>query len=142
MCLFSVDSLVPIEHKVTWAEAYLHTKWNLDLWSHLAATDMGRKMGAVPLLGGELGPHLMQCGQGRGLPSCQVLSWSVKPFDHKYTNVTDRQTDRQDRQTDNGPIAQGEQFLYKRSPKNSARSIFDSFLILEYLKSLLKLHYM
>ena len=39
----------------------------------------------------------------------------------RYTNVTDRQTgqqaDRTDKQTDNGPIAQGEPF-YKRSPKN------------------------
>jgi len=29
---------------------------------------------------GELGPHLTQCGQGRGLPACQVSSWSVQPF--------------------------------------------------------------
>jgi len=27
-------------------------------------------VGAVPLLGGELGPHVTQCGQGRGLPPC------------------------------------------------------------------------
>ena len=44
----------------------------------------------------------------------------------RYTNVTDRQTgqqaDRTDKQTDNGPIAQGEPF-YKRSPKNSVLKI-------------------
>jgi len=35
----------------------------------------------------------------------------------QYTNVTDRT----DRQTDNGPIAQGEPF-YKRSPKNTLKN--------------------
>ena len=28
--LFSGGSWVPINHKVAWAEAYLHTKWHLD----------------------------------------------------------------------------------------------------------------
>jgi len=42
-------------------EAYLHTKWHLNLCSHLAATDMGR-----------ICPYLTQHGQGRGLPACQV----------------------------------------------------------------------
>ena len=54
----------------------------------------------------------MQCRLGRGLPPCQVSSWSIQPFDHNAPI-----TDRQDRQTDNGPIARGEPF-YKRSPKN------------------------
>jgi len=40
----------------------------------LATIDMGRKLGAVPLLG-ELGPHLTQCGLGQGLPPYQVASW-------------------------------------------------------------------
>jgi len=43
------------------------------------------KIGVVPLLfgGGELGPHLTQCGQGWGLPAWQVSScWSVQPFGH------------------------------------------------------------
>ena len=46
----------------------------LDPCSHLAATDMGRKLGegCAPLGEGELGPHLTQCGYGRGLPECQV----------------------------------------------------------------------
>ena len=46
---------------------------------------MGRKFGRGlrPLLGeGELGPRLTQCGQGRGLPACQVSSWSIQPFGH------------------------------------------------------------
>jgi len=34
----------------------------------LATIDMGRKVGAVlPFFGGGLGPHLTQCGWGRGL---------------------------------------------------------------------------
>jgi len=40
---------VPIEQEVAWAEAYHHTKWRL---VHLAVwpqTDIGRKLGAVPL---------------------------------------------------------------------------------------------
>jgi len=36
--------LGPIEHKVPWAEAYLHTKWHLDAYSHLATIEMGRKL--------------------------------------------------------------------------------------------------
>jgi len=62
----------------------------------------GPKIGGCALLGdGELGPQLTQCGQVRGLPACQISSWSVKPFGHNSpTSQTDRtgQTDR----TDNG----------------------------------------
>jgi len=57
---------------------------------------MGRKLGAPPLFGqGALGPHLTQCG--RGLPACQVSSWSVQPFGHSKPQ-RHRQTDRTDRQ--------------------------------------------
>jgi len=31
---------------------------------------------------GRLGPHLTQCGLGRGLPPYQVASWSIQPFGH------------------------------------------------------------
>ena len=55
---------------------------------------MGWKL-PPPLEEGELGPHLTQCGQGRGLPACQVSSWSIQPFGHNTpTSVTDR-SDRQ-----------------------------------------------
>ena len=45
-----------------------------------------------PLSGtGELSPYLTKCGQGRGLPACQVSSWSVQPFGHSaHTLQTDR----------------------------------------------------
>jgi len=52
-----------------WAEAYLRTKWHLDPSSRLATTDMGRKLGAVPL-SGDLGAYLTQCGRGPGLALC------------------------------------------------------------------------
>ena len=43
----------------------------------LATIDMGRKLGegCAPLGEGHLGPHLTQCGQGRGLPPYHVASW-------------------------------------------------------------------
>jgi len=42
-----------MSHKVAWAEAYLRTKWHLNTCSHLATTDMGRKLGGpAAFLGG------------------------------------------------------------------------------------------
>jgi len=43
----------------------------------LATVDMGQKVGGVrcaPFHGGELGPYLIQCRLGRGLPPYQVAS--------------------------------------------------------------------
>jgi len=52
----------------------------------------------APLAEGQLGPHLTQCGQGRGLPAYQVSSLYAQPFGHNIpTSQTDRQTG-QDRQ--------------------------------------------
>jgi len=43
--------------------------------NRLATIDMGTKVGGfVTLSGGELGPHLTQCGLGQGLPPYQVAS--------------------------------------------------------------------
>ena len=39
---------VPIQHKVTWAEAYLHTKSDLDAPSRLDTIKIGRKLGVYP----------------------------------------------------------------------------------------------
>ena len=51
--------------------------------SRLATIDMGRKLGEyAPSPEGELGPHLSQCGQSRGLPSCHVLYRFMQPFGH------------------------------------------------------------
>ena len=49
LCPFWRGNCVPIEHKVAWAEAYLHTKWHLSLSCHFATTDTGRILGTVPL---------------------------------------------------------------------------------------------
>ena len=60
---------------------------------------MGQKLwGVCPFGEEELDPQLTQCGQGSGLPACQVSSWSIQPFGHSApTSQTDRQ-DRTDRQ--------------------------------------------
>jgi len=61
---------------------------------------MDRKLGGCAPLGeGELGPHLTQCGQGRGLPACQVSSWSIKPFGHSERTLQTGQTGQTDKQT-------------------------------------------
>jgi len=59
-CPFSGGRWVPIERKVAWAEACLHTKSHLSQSSRLATTDIGRKLGCAALGEGELGPHLKQ----------------------------------------------------------------------------------
>jgi len=54
------------QQSVAWAEAYLHTKWHLNLSSRLATTDMGHFFlggGTVPPFWGEL--ELTLCGLGR-----------------------------------------------------------------------------
>ena len=48
-CLFSAGSWIPIKQKVACAEAYRDIKWHLSPSSRLATTDIGRKLGAVPL---------------------------------------------------------------------------------------------
>ena len=74
--LFPGGSWIAIEHKVAWAEAYLHIELHLTPSSrlhghngHWPKNGMGS---CAPLGEGELGLHLSQCGQDRGLPACQV----------------------------------------------------------------------
>ena len=58
--------------------------WPQQIWAE--------NWGLCPCRGGEVGPHLTQCGQGRGLPACQGTSGSVQPFGHSArTSKTDRQ---------------------------------------------------
>jgi len=67
---------------------------------------MLQKLGGLLCLffGGQLGPHLTQSRMGRGLPPCQVSSWSIQPFGHNTPKLqTDRRTDRTG-QTDKGPM--------------------------------------
>jgi len=57
----------------------------IDPSSRLDTTNIWAKdwgWGCAPFGEGELGPHLTQCGLGRGLPPCQVSSWSIQLFGH------------------------------------------------------------
>jgi len=56
--------LGPIKHDVAWAEIYLHIKWHLDLSSHFATIDMGRKVGVLCPFLGELNPQFNTMSPG------------------------------------------------------------------------------
>jgi len=45
-----------------------------EMGDHLATVDMGQKRGTAVPRGKELGPHLIQCGMGQGLPPYEVAS--------------------------------------------------------------------
>ena len=49
-------TMVLVMYSVAWVKAYLHTKWHFDPSSRLATTNAGRKLGAVPFLGGAGSP--------------------------------------------------------------------------------------
>jgi len=88
----------PSNTNVAWAEAYSCTKWHVDSSSRLATTDMGRKLGAVPFLGGGSWAPTNTMWPGprpTTVPSFILIHPNVWP---QYTNVTDRQADRR-RQT-------------------------------------------
>jgi len=83
------------QQSVALAEVYLRTKWHLNLSS--PAVWRQRTWTIFFFGGGELGPHLTQCGLGR------VYLHAMFHFIHatawqQHTNVTDRE-DRQDRTT-------------------------------------------
>jgi len=50
------------------------------------------------LVEGELRLYLTHCGQGRGLPSCQVSSWSIQPLGYNTQTLQTGQTGQTDRQ--------------------------------------------
>jgi len=80
---------------------YLHTKWHLDPCSHLAATDMAENWGLWPFGAGDLGPHLTQCGQGRGL----YVHANLRCFILIRPTVWPQYPTLQKGQTDNGLLA-------------------------------------
>jgi len=85
---------VPIKHNVAWAEAYVHTKWQLDASSRLATIEMGRGDGA-----GSPSNTMWPGPRSTCVPSFILIHPTVWP---QYTNITNRiyRTDRQaDRQT-------------------------------------------
>jgi len=79
----------------------MHAEWHLDPCSHLAATDMGRKLGAMPLSGGRAGSpsNTMWPGPRPTFPAKFHLDPSnrLATIHQRY-----RQTDRTGQ--DNGPI--------------------------------------
>jgi len=99
--LFGRGSWVPIQHDVAWAEAYLPTKWHLDPSSHLATTDMGRKLGGgcAPLGRGSLVPiyHNVARAEAYLLAKFHLDPSNCLAIIHQRHRQTDR--------TDNGPIA-------------------------------------
>ena len=66
-----------------------------DMGDCLATIDMGRKLGAVPILGGA-GSHLTQCGRAEAFLHAK---FHLDPYNrlatvHERYRQTDRQTDR------------------------------------------------
>ena len=61
-------------------EAYLHAKYHLHSSNHLAAINMGRKLGggSAPFWREERGPHLTQSRLGRGLAPYQVTFFGME----------------------------------------------------------------
>jgi len=84
-----------------------------EMGESLATIDMAENWRAVPFLRGR-GPHLTQCGLGRGLLSCQVASSSIQPFGHN--RHVPKIGEAVPGQTGQWSIAYSEPF-YKRSPQ-------------------------
>ena len=60
-----------------------------EMGDRLATIGMSRKWERLLWgAGSPQGPHLTQCGLGRGLPLYQVASWSIQPFGHNCRNAT------------------------------------------------------
>jgi len=81
-----LGELSPRLTQCRWSEANFSTKWHLDPSSHLATTDMGRKLGGCAPLG-ELGPYLTQCRPGPTcLPSGILIHPAVWPQQSRAEN--------------------------------------------------------
>jgi len=97
--LFWIGELGPhLTQYVALGEAYLSIKWHLDPCSHLATTDMCRKLGAVSLGRGGADPQSPSktiCGQGRGpWPTCVPSFIWIGPTSNRLaTHTLTLQTD-------------------------------------------------
>ena len=80
---------------------YQVTSWSIQPFGHNRHWPKIGGYAAFFLGGGQLGPHLAQCGRGRGLPPCQWfhLDPSNRLAIMHQRHIQDRQTDRQDRHT-------------------------------------------
>ena len=85
--------------------------WSIQPFGH---NRHGPKLqGCATFGGGELGPHLTQCGLRWGLPPRQVSFWSIQLFGH---NIPMSQTDRPGQRSDSKPF-------YKWSTKNQQSTV-------------------
>jgi len=94
-----------VVNNVARAEAYLRTKWHLDpssLAVALATTDMGRKLGALPLFGG--GARYPSNTMWPGPRPTSVPSGILIHPCSRLTKIGLHQRYRQTDRTDNGPI--------------------------------------
>jgi len=100
------------------------TSYQVASWSMqpFGRNSYGPKIGgAVPLWEGEQGCHLIQCGQGWGLPAIPHAKFHIDPSNCLATVHQRYRQDRTDWQTDNSLIAYGEPF-YERWPKTISRT--------------------
>jgi len=84
------------------------------IWPQQIWTKIG---GCAALRERDLGPHLRQCGQDRGIPECHVSSSSDQPFGHNTPTLQTGQ-DRTGRQRSDSISEPGP--FYKRSLKYRA----------------------
>ena len=71
------------------ASAQLHTKWHLDPYSHLAATDIGRILGgAVPLWGRGAGSPSNAMWPGRRPTPYLRAKFHLNPANHNVAKRT------------------------------------------------------
>jgi len=85
-------SKLPLRREIVFVAERILTR--AQMGDRLATIDMGRKEGAaVSLSVGGLGPHLIQCCLGGGLPPYQVASWSILSFRHNTSTLQTVQTD-------------------------------------------------
>jgi len=90
-----------------------------EIGDRLATIDMGRKLGAVPFFGGQLGPHLTQCGRVRGLPPAE---FHLDPCNRLATMHQRHRQDREGRQrTDSiGRTKNGSKRLQNFEPRSKS----------------------
>jgi len=84
----TINYLINVYSITFWGLYYWLVHSFLFFWVHY-----WQCMRLCPFGGGELGPHLTQCGQGRGLFACKVSSWYIHPFGR--STLTSQTTDRQ-----------------------------------------------
>ena len=68
---------------IPWAQPSPQPKLQIDRFSHFCTAN-GRKSHTLPLLMGDLDPHLIYNSLGQSKPTTQTASPSVQPFLHRW----------------------------------------------------------